>query len=46
MGYKIMLNDKVGTTTYETKEQAEKVANHIKRIFEDLNVEIIEEEKK
>ena len=46
MSYKIMLNDKVGTSTYETKEQAEQVANYVKRVFEDLNVEIIEEEKK
>lgn len=42
MGYKIMLNNKIGTSTYETKEQAEQVAEYIKRVFKDLNVEIIE----
>lgn len=41
MSYKIMLNNKIGTSTYETKEQAEQVANYIKRVFKDLNVKII-----
>lgn len=41
MGYKIMINHQIGTTTYETKEQAEQVANYIKRVFKDLNVKII-----
>ena len=43
MGYKILLNNKIGTSTYETKEKAEQVANYIKRVFEDLNVEVIKE---
>lgn len=42
MGYKIMLNNKIGTTTYETKEQAEQVANYIKKIFKDLHVRVVE----
>lgn len=42
MGYKIMLNNKVGTSTYETKEQAEQMVEYIESVFKDLNVEIIE----
>lgn len=43
MGYKIMLNNKIGTATYETKEQAEQIAEYIKRVFSDLDVKIIKE---
>lgn len=41
MSYKIMLNNKIGTTTYETKEEAERIAEYIKKTFKDLNVKII-----
>lgn len=41
MAYKIMINHQIGTSTYETKEQAEQVAEYIKRTFKSLNVKII-----
>lgn len=43
MGYKIILDNKIGTTTYETKEQAEQIAEYIKRVFKELHVKVIKE---
>lgn len=46
MGYKIILDNKIGTSTYETKEKAEQVAEYIKRVFKDLDVKVIKELEK
>ncbi len=42
MGYKIKLNHQIGTTTYETKEEAERIAEYIKKTFKDLHVRVVE----